>query len=203
MGRGVTPEPPGGSTPIDEGEREGLRLPVATQGDLNGVEAENVLAAYGRHLGRRKAEDAEWLDEPFLRRVHRDMLGGVWTWAGKYRTSEKTIGVAPERIAESIGQLIGNLRYRQVHPEAMPLLERATRLHHELVRIHPFNNGNGRHARLITDIYLHSQRHALPAWPSGLNAEGAPRAAYLAALREADRGDIRPLVAFMKDLLPA
>lgn len=199
----MTPEPPNGSTPLDEDERAGLRLPVATQGDLNGVETENVLAAYGRHLGRRKAEDAEWLDEPFLRRVHHDMLGDVWTWAGKYRTSEKTIGVAPERIAESVAQLIGNFRYWQGYPEGMPILERATRLHHELVRIHPFNNGNGRHARLVADIYLHSQRHALPAWPAGLNAEGAPRAAYLAALREAGRGDIRPLVAFMKDLLPA
>lgn len=199
----MTAEPPGGATPIDEEEREGLRLPVATQGDLNAVESENLLAAYDIHLGRRRAEDADWLDEPFLRRVHRDMLGNVWNWAGTYRTREKAIGVAPERVVESIGQLIGNLRYWQAHPEVMPTLERATRLHHELVRIHPFNNGNGRHARLIADIYLHSQRHALPAWPAGLNAESGPRADYLAALRAADRGDIRPLVDFMKGLLPA
>lgn len=196
-------EPPAGPTPIDEEEREGLLQPVLTQGALNAVEAVNVLAAYDLHLGRRKPADARWLDEPFLRRVHRDMLGDVWKWAGAYRAREKTIGVAPERVAEELGQLLGDFRYWQEHPDAMPVLERAARLHHGLVRIHPFNNGNGRHARLVCDVYLRSQGHALPVWPAGLNAEGEPRTAYLAALRAADRGDTAPLVAFMRGLLPA
>lgn len=193
---------PGGSTPLSDEEREGLLLPVSTHGELNAVEAANVLAAYGEHLGRRKAADARWLDEAFLRRLHEDMLGDVWDWAGRYRRTEKTVGVLTSQIAVQLGQLLGDFRYWQEHPETMPVLERAARLHHGLVRIHPFPNGNGRHSRLAADIYLHSQRHPLPEWPTDLNAEGASRTAYLAALRAADRGDIAPLVAYIEGLLP-
>ncbi|MBI4424426.1 MAG: Fic family protein, partial [Elusimicrobia bacterium] len=70
--------------------------------------------------------------------------------------------------------------------------------------IHPFRNGNGRHARLVADIYLRSHGHGLPVWPSApLAANGAARDEYLRAVREADLGDFLPLVGYTKRYLPA
>lgn len=190
---------PEGSTPADA---DGLKLPVYGRADINAVEAANVLKAYRLHLGRRKPADARWLDETFLRRAHHDMLGDVWDWAGTYRRTALNLGVQPSLIVEQLGRLLGDVRYWQDHPDSMPVLERAVRLHHGLVRIHPFKDGNGRHSRLVADVYLHSQRHRLPEWPADLSAEGETRDAYLKGLRAADRGDFQELVSFVSALLP-
>lgn len=133
------------------------------------------------------------------------MFGEVWTWAGKYRQVELNIGVAPHMVNEEIGRLLGDIRHwHGLTPAEMPVLERAARLHHRLSWIHPFRNGNGRHARMAADVYLNSQRHLLPDWPGeDLAATNEIRRRYLAALRAADRGDFEILVALMESLLPA
>jgi Fic-DOC domain mobile mystery protein B len=202
MGDRLTFEAPVGATPIDA---DGL-IPeaIATYGDLCAVEAENILSAAGRHLTRRKNRDASWLDEPYLRRLHADMFGDVWAWAGKYRQIELNIGVPPHKVAEEIGRLLGDFRHwHTLPPEEMPVLERAARLHHRLSWIHPFRNGNGRHARMASDVYLHSQGQRLPEWPVELAAANAVRGRYLAALKAGDNGDFGPLVALIESLLPA
>lgn len=193
---------PEGATPIDG---EGLIPVIATYRDLCAVEMENILSASDRHLSRRKNADAAWLDEPFLRRLHADMFGSVWAWAGKYRQVELNIGVAPHKVAEEIGRLLGDFRHwHGLTVGEMPVLERAARLHHRLSWIHPFRNGNGRHARMAADIYLNSQGHPLPAWPGEeLAATNETRRRYLAALRTADAGDFGPLLALIESLLPA
>ncbi len=197
-------EVPEGATPIEDAE--GL-IPgaILTYGDLCVVEAENILAAAGRHLARRKNPGGAWLDEPFIRRLHGDMFGMVWRWAGKYRQVELNVGVAPDRVIDEIGRLVGDFRHwNSLAPEEMPVLESAVRLHHRLTWIHPFPNGNGRHSRMIADIYLNSRKHPLPDWPDvDLTEASRTRRAYLAALRAADGGDFAPLIASTRSLLPA
>ncbi|PIP82163.1 MAG: cell filamentation protein Fic [Elusimicrobia bacterium CG_4_9_14_3_um_filter_62_55] len=193
---------PDGATPIEDAE--GL-IPgeIVTYRDLCAVEAENILAAADKHLSRRKNQDGAWLDEPFLRKLHADMFGRVWRWAGEYRQTELNIGVAPHKVAEEIGRLLGDLRYWHANPAGMPVLERAVRLHHRLSWIHPFRNGNGRHARMAADVYLHSQKHPLPEWPGDdLTVTTETRKRYLQALRAADQEDFGPLLAFSLSLLP-
>lgn len=195
-------EVPEGATPI--GDADGLIPDIVAYADLCAVEAENILAAADRHLKRRKNADGAWLDEEFIRSLHADMFGNVWEWAGKYRDRELTVGVAPARVREEIGNLLGDFRYWQgLKPGEMGILERSVRLHHKLVWIHPFRNGNGRHARMAADVYLHSQRHALPAWPADVGAAGEARKRYLAGLKAADAGDYAPLLGFVRELIPA
>ncbi|TPW20480.1 MAG: fic [Elusimicrobia bacterium] len=196
MIRFQTPE---GATPIDDSS--GLKLKhVTTYADLCAAEAEGILAAHALHLTRRKNPKRAWLTEDFIRRLHRDMFGAVWDWAGTYRTAQTNVGVAPASIREEVAKLCQDAVYWNQAEAAMPVVERAARLHHRCVWIHPFPNGNGRHARLLADIYLRSHGHALPSWPAGLAGAGPARAAYLAALRAADAGDIAPLAAMTERL---
>jgi len=83
----------------------------------------------------------------------------------------------------------------------MTLDECLIRFHHQLVsRIHPFPNGNGRHARMMTDII--AVKHGQPEWGTGadLVKEGGARTAYLAALRafDANENDVQPLLDFAR-----
>jgi Fic family protein len=73
-------------------------------------------------------------------------------------------------------------------------LEIAARLHHRLVWIHPFRNGNGRWARLAANIFLRQNDSALVVWPEmKLASKTRIREHYIDALRKADKGDLRPL----------
>jgi Fic family protein len=76
------------------------------------------------------------------------------------------------------------------------ILEKAARIHHRLVSIHPFENGNGRFSRLISDRYLKACGSAYPIWPA-LEHEGDVRSYYIQCLKSADRGDFEPLMKLM------
>lgn len=189
------PEPEG-ATP---GDADGLLLEGApSQADISAAEAENVFLAAREHLARRHDPVKAWLTDDYIRRVHRDMFAGVWDWAGSYKKAALNIGVPVERVREEIGKLCQDVAFwDKQEKNSMPLLERAARLHHRLAWIHPFKNGNGRHARLMADIFLFSHRHALPVWPSeDIARKGGPRDQYLAALKAADQGDFKPLTDY-------
>lgn len=74
------------------------------------------------------------------------------------------------------------------------------RLHHRLVFIHPFPNGNGRWARLASDIYLvkHSEKKIHWSVDTGVIAADF-RDAYITALKNADQGNFEPLLGFFKE----
>jgi Fic-DOC domain mobile mystery protein B len=83
--------------------------------------------------------------------------------------------------------------------QTFPWDESGVRFHHRLVSIHPFNNGNGRHARLATDILLVQNGQVPFTWGSrSLTAAGGTRSDYIAALQAADGGDYAPLLAFVR-----
>ena len=75
----------------------------------------------------------------------------------------------------------------------------AARFHHRLVKIHPFANGNGRHARIMTDVILENMLEMDPINWGGdsLVAEGEHRQHYITALRAADNHDYQPLIEFV------
>lgn len=200
MVRFDTPE---GATPIEDAS--GLLVEgVFTYAALNAVETENILSALNEHLRPRKRRPAAWFTEDYIRKVHRDMFDQVWEWAGRYRDAELNIGVPAFRVREEIAKLCQDVAFWDGQKEnAPPILEQASRVHHRLAWIHPFPNGNGRHARLMADVYLHVHRQKLPDWPaSPMGGPGDVRGAYLDALKKADRGDFEPLVAYTKRFLP-
>lgn len=181
-----------GQTPLDPDEIQGLKLAfVATRADLNGAEATNIIAGMKWTEGQIRS-GAEVASEVFLRELHAKLFGQVWTWAGKYRTTERNIGIDPVRIAMAVRQLFDEVAGWQ-ECGSYPLDEQAARLHHRLTFIHPFPNGNGRTSRAMADLFLRARGTPALTWGASLPAADA-RACYLAALRAADGHDFDPLL---------
>lgn len=183
------------ATPITPDERADL-IPgyITTRAELNEAEQANITKATVWALARNR----DVLDEDVLRNLHKRMLGEVWRWAGTFRQSERNIGVPHLYIGVELRSLLDDVRYWIAH-ETFATDEMATRFHHRLVLIHPFPNGNGRHARLITDLLLKSQGAAPFTWGRiNLVDASETRKAYVAALRAADRHDLAPLLAFVR-----
>lgn len=113
------------------------------------------------------------------------------------------MGCEPHLIREQIRLLSDDFLSWDSIDSEMPVVEVAARLQNRLTKIHPFRNGNGRHARLITDIFLYSRKHSLPQWPQiHLMAQGEDiRAGYIQAMKEADQGDFSELIRFIEGCL--
>lgn len=190
-------EYPKGATPLDEDEEEGLLIPhITTRDELNEWEQRNITEAYS-WLNRMRRKD--FLSEDFIRALHNQMFGKVWRWAGEYRRSGKNIGVEWTQIPIYLRQLLDDMRF-WMENNTYPPDEIAVRFHHRLVFIHLFPNGNGRHARIMTDILLEKVlSQTLFSWGSGnLIDEGKVRSAYIEALRSADMHDYQLLLDFVR-----
>jgi Fic-DOC domain mobile mystery protein B len=170
---------------------------ITTREDLNAAEQENILAAvpWLERSGRRR----DILTEDFLRELHRRMFNKVWRWAGKYRQSDKNIGSPWREVPMRVHQLLDDakawLKYKSFDPD-----ELAVRFHHQLVSIHLFPNGNGRHARLMADTLVRRLGRPTFSWGSGANLStfSDSRAQYVSALRDADNHEIMALLAFAR-----
>ncbi|MEZ5551537.1 MAG: mobile mystery protein B [Pseudomonadales bacterium] len=184
-----------GATPLSDEEREGLKLSyVTTRGDLNGAEQQNILKA--RTWAQKRKNKV--LTRDYLNDLHKRMYGDVWTWAGTYRTTEKSIGIDPIHIQVQLQELLDNVNY-WIENETYPPDEIAARFHHKLVYIHPYPNGNGRHARLAADILLKEMGQDPFTWGrANLRDAGEARKTYIDALRAADGHDIGPLLEFVR-----
>lgn len=188
---------PEAATPLDPNELDGLKhRHITTQGELDQLEQANISSGL-RWLGRQRADV---LTDHFVITLHKRLFGDVWDWAGTFRKTDKNIGIDPLHIPVELRALMGDAKYCADN-KTYPPLEAAARLHHRLVKIHPFPNGNGRHARILADSILDRVYGAKPIdWAGGHNLQkmNARRVAYIAALKAADGGDYAPLLVFCK-----
>lgn len=186
-----------GATPLDLNEAEGLLLThITTRSELDRWEQDNILEALA-WLGKAKPKDI--LAEAFIKTLHRRMFGHVWKWAGHFRQSDKNIGGPWHQVPTGILNLCTDTRlWLDLQDESPDQI--AVRFHHRLVSIHPFANGNGRHARLMTDLLLENilKRPAFTWGGADLSKAGGSRQAYIAALHAADLNDYAPLLTFVR-----
>jgi Fic family protein len=115
-------------------------------------------------------------------------------WAGRYRNSGVIIGGADHKPPEAleIPRLMLNLiawvgdNKKKMHP-----VELASILHHKLVYIHPFFDGNGRTSRLVMNIILMQS-----GFPLVIVLKN-DRKRYYQTLSEADKGEYANFVNFI------
>jgi Fic-DOC domain mobile mystery protein B len=192
-------EYPEGATPLDPNEMEGL-IPshISTQGQLNEAEQANIISARDWLA---KGKHKSLITDSFIRTLHKQMFSDVWKWAGQYRKTDKNIGVSSHQIATDIRQLCDDTVY-WIKNKTYPWDELGARFHHKLVSIHAFANGNGRHARMMTDALLLVNNEKVFTWgaqsKNETGQEDDSRKAYLEALREADQNKFTKLIKFVR-----
>lgn len=188
-------QPDNAATPLTPEEmRDLIPAHIAYRRELNEAEQENIARAQEWALNRRR----DPLSEKFVKDLHRQMLGDVWRWAGRLRTTERNIGITCWQIPVALRQLLDDtkawIEYNTYSPD-----EIAVRFHHRLVQIHPFPNGNGRHSRLMADLLAMRLGRERFSWGrESLRDAGAMRQRYIAALQAADNHNIDPLLAFAR-----
>jgi Fic-DOC domain mobile mystery protein B len=187
---------PEGATPLDPNELGGLKHKhITTRGELDELEQANIESGL-RWLARQRGDV---LTDNFATTLHKRLFGDVWDWAGSFRKTGKNIGVDPIHIGVQLRTLMDDARY-WADKKTYPASEAAIRLHHRLTQIHPFANGNGRHARIMADTVLERVYGVKPIdWAGGhdLQKMSERRTSYIAALKAADRNDIGPLIQFV------
>lgn len=182
------------STPLTAEEKNGLKLKwITLRSELNEAEARNIAQAQ-LWLAANKKKDV--CSDTFLRKLHKKMFCDVWVWAGEYRITERNIGVAPYQIPMKLMQLFDDLNF-WIDNKTYSNHEIAVRLHHKLVQIHPFPNGNGRVSRLMADLVLRKLEGKTLYWgDTNLVDVSEVRRKYIDALRKADAGDYTDLLNF-------
>jgi Fic-DOC domain mobile mystery protein B len=188
-------EQPDDATPLTvEEQRDLIPAHIAYRRELNEAEQENIARAQDWALRSRR----DVLTEKFVTELHKRMLGDVWRWAGKFRTSERNLGIPFYEIPVALRQLLDEaqawIEYKSYLPD-----EIAVRFHHRLVQIHPFPNGNGRHSRLMADLLVMRLGGERFSWGSAnLQAAGDLRERFITALKAADNDDIGQLLTFAR-----
>lgn len=182
-------EPIADESPVDP---SGLRRKgITTRAELNAVEAQNVGKAVLKYLGQKPNRKSAPFTYGWSLQVHRDMFGDVWRWAGKPRLRDLSIGVPWATIPERLFNLLKDFQVW----EGMDAVEKAARLHHGAVQIHPFENGNGRWSRLIANISMRLDGETWIEWPEQtIGTASVIRTEYIEAIKAADKGRIGPLL---------
>jgi Fic-DOC domain mobile mystery protein B len=185
------------TTPLTAEEQRDLKLShIAFKHELNEAEQENIARA--QHWALARSVRYEILTEQFILELHRRMLGQVWKWAGTFRRTERNVGIDWWLIPTSLRTLLDDVK-AWIEYNTYSMDEIAVRFHHRLVAIHPFANGNGRHARLMADLLILRLGGDRFTWGrASLREASETRRRYIAALRVADSHDLIDLLAFAR-----
>lgn len=189
-----------GQTPLTEEEKEGLKIKtIATQNELDEFEQLNIEKAVEWSI-HANLKPEKILTEKFIKDLHKKMYGDVWKWAGEFRKTEKNIGIKWMRIGVALKNLIEDTKYWLENKTYSPE-EIAIRFKHRIVSIHCFPNGNGRHSRMMADIIIESifEKEIFTWHKSNMVKADETRKKYIVALREADNGNINPLIEFAQN----
>ena len=188
-----------GKTPLEADELDELLIrDINTREELNEYEQRNIEKAIVWTMGRTFSAD-QLLNDGFIRRLHKLMYGKVWSWAGKYRKTNKNIGIEKHLISQELRMAIDDCKFH-IKNDSFPPDEISIRFKHRLVSIHCFPNGNGRHSRLMADLIIeHVFNLPVFSWgAANLSGNNDVRKSYLHSIRKADQGEFSELVQFAR-----
>lgn len=174
--------------------------PNPSRKDINNAEAENIQVAAEKYLLKASLQRTAPFNDRWVRQLHKEMFGRVWTWAGIIREKKLNIGVDAKQITPMLAALILDLHSWTGFN--WPLDVQAAWLHHRAVNIHPFLNGNGRWSRMLANIWLKKNGQPVVQWPdcSGFT-DKAFRHSYIKAIKAADDGDYKPLLTLQQQYM--
>ena len=168
---------------------------------LDHIEATNNARAFDLMVDLAKGGRA--IDHVTIQEVHEVVTAGILTDYGRYRTHNvgivgakktppdwsKVVGLM-DRLIEEIAESGTHPHHPHRPPHPHPV-ETAAFLHHRFVEIHPFTDGTGRVARLLSNLYLIAKGYP----PVVIMTQD--RGKYYQCLRAADAGDLAPFTDFI------
>ena len=187
-----------GSTPLDHDQIIGIRFShLTTMGELDELEDVNIQNGL-EWLNRQKTDD--YLSIDFICKLHEKLFSDVWKWAGKFRTAEVNISkYRPYDVGPQLKNFFEDAKL-WITSGQMSWDEISAEMHHRLVTIHPFPNGNGRTTRIYTEYVQKRNNQEVTSWNAALaHHPKGRRESYIKALRDADKGDFTLLIEFMKE----
>ncbi len=187
------------ATPLDD--ISGLKISKSKSYSLKEIyekEALNIANATLKYLSAPPSKKEAPFTYEWLLKLHEEMFGDVWDWAGKVRTVELSIGIKAYLVSTELKKLSDDIAFWNKN-RTFDVYETATRIHHRAVQIHPFKNGNGRWSRMLANIYLRQNGLMPVKWQENLLASENPkRNAYIQALKKADNSNFTDLIAMHK-----
>jgi Fic-DOC domain mobile mystery protein B len=187
-----------GATPLDENQASGLKFKhLTTLSELDEVEDINIQNGL-EWLNSQK--NPNYLSIEFLCKLHEKLFGDVWDWAGKFRKADVNLSkISHYDIGPQLKNLFEDAKL-WIEAGKMDWDEISAELHHRLVWIHPFPNGNGRTTRIFTEFVQRRNEQAVTSWMESLKDNPLERRkCYINALKKADTGDFSALIEFMKE----
>lgn len=184
-------------TPFDG---SGLKIKsIKTRRQLNEAEFESILRVTKKYLMSKPSQKLAPFTFGWLLELHQEILGSIWSWAGEIRTTQKNIGVSANIVTAELGVIA--IESEKRHSETGDLvIATAAEFHHRAVWVHPFEDGNGRWARLLANIWLMQHDQPVIIWPASdlRDTESPIRGEYIAAMKHADLRNYGPLIDLHK-----
>jgi Fic-DOC domain mobile mystery protein B len=203
MSKAITAQPED-ATPLDDISGL-LRDDITNRKQLDEAETLNILSAQD-WIARGRLGDLFTI--PFYQKLHTSMFNQVWAWAGQLRSitgDRPNIGVDPATVPMELGAVAMEYnRQWEERKETESLLPLIANYHHALVKVHPFNNGNGRWSRLACDAVMIRLAKVPPiTWATDtLTIDSDERKRYISALKQADQFNQKPLIEYLSELNP-
>ena len=154
------------------------------------IEARNDAEAFDLMIELVKSKKK--ISQETIQQIHEFVMKGILKNPDQYRTENVAITGAKMRppsylkIVKLMDEYIQNIEKFELQP-----VKNAAFIHHEFVRIHPFIDGNGRVARLLTNFYL--IKNGYP--PIVIQKEY--RKKYYKTLNKADQGNLSDFATFI------
>ncbi len=172
-------------------------LDLTDKNRMNEYEAKGIAAA---ELFVFDLDSEIEISTQLLLEIHSIAFSELYDWAGSWRTTTVTVGQLtppdPSNVLQAMYQFVDNLNYKiRSAKTQQDHIDCLTFAHYEFIRIHPFNNGNGRTGRILMNIV------ALKFGYKPLELyyrEGDGRKFYIEAMKQADKGNFEPLTTLIR-----
>ena len=176
------------------------KLNLTDKNKINEIEAEGLIKA---ELFTFDLDESVDISAPLILEIHRIAFEKLYDWAGKWRQIDVTVGKIqpppPSIVPIQMYQFLDNLNFKIKNSKnKSEQLDCITYAHYEFIKIHPFNNGNGRTGRLLMNVVcLIFGYKPLKLY----HREGDSRYAYIKALQAADSDDFTQLESLIENEL--
>ena len=173
------------------------KLDLTDKNLINEYEAKGIAAA---ELFVFELDSETEISTQLLLEIHRIAFSELYDWAGFWRSTHVTVGQLtppePSKVLPLMYQFIDNLNYKINNASSQQNhIDCLIYAHYEFIRIHPFNNGNGRTGRILMNIVALKFGYK----PIELyHREGDSRRTYIEAMKSADHGNFEPLTSLIR-----